>query len=138
MRSPAPRGAAQSVVPNYEANAKEHQNAKHVFLLNNGKQLCPINELRQDTRKIGNYKSLCPVKLDGHSTFALVDSGNVVTNAISLDFAKRLFSGRVHENVTPLSYRFIGTADKKGRLPVSQNYVMTYDPEIWRQCGEIL
>ena len=49
--------------------------------------LCPINQLNKNTRSVGNFRPLCPVKLNGHSLYALIDSGNVVVNAISEKFA---------------------------------------------------
>ena len=83
-----------------------------------GGHLCPINQLSRDHRTIGNFKPLCPIKLNNCSSFALIDSGNVIVNAISEKFALRLFSGKLEENLQPLSYTHIGTADQKARMRV--------------------
>ena len=83
-----------------------------------GGHLCPINELSRDHRTISSFKPLCPIKLNNCSSFALIDSGNVIVNAISEKFALRLFAGKLDENIQPLSYTHIGTADQKARMRV--------------------
>jgi len=67
---------------------------------------------------VSNYRALCPVKLNGHGTYALVDSGNVVVNAISEKFALRLFSGNLSDNLAKLDYKHIGTAETGARMTV--------------------
>ena len=106
MRFFAPRRKSPSVV---------HDN---VYKEQGGGHLCPINQLDRDHRTIGSFKPLCPVKLNNCSSFALIDSGNVIVNAISEKFAIRLFSGKLDENIKPLSYTHIGTADQKARMRV--------------------
>ena len=80
-------------------------------------ELSPINLVGADA-KTRAFKSLCPVKLNGHASLALIDSGNLVVNAISEAFAKRLYGMNVQDHLQPLKFTHIGTADKKGKLQV--------------------
>ena len=49
--------------------------------------------ITQGTTSLSNkaYRPMCPIKLNGISSWALVDSGNTVAPAISLQFAKTIF-----------------------------------------------
>jgi RNase H-like domain found in reverse transcriptase/Integrase zinc binding domain len=58
-----------------------------------------------------NYKTFCPVKLDDVFTYALIDSGNLVTNAISEKFAIKIFGPQFSNNLKPVSTT-IGTAKR--------------------------
>ena len=107
MRSLAPRRKSQTAT---EINKRENE-------ISQG-HLCPINQLGKDQRSLGAFKPLCPIKLNDCSSFALIDSGNIVVNAISEKFAVRLFSGRLEENLQPLEYKYIGTAEQGARMRV--------------------
>jgi hypothetical protein len=50
------------------------------------------------------------------ATFALIDSGNVVINAISERFAQRLFGHDYHKAIMPSErFKYLGTADEGGQ-----------------------
>lgn len=86
-----------------------------------GNNLCPINETRfGESRSVSNFRPMCPIKIRGHPTFALIDSGNVVVNAISEKFAKELFKGAdLSKHVEPLKhYKYIGTAEHGAKMKV--------------------
>jgi len=95
-----------------------------------------INELSeiynisaQEVRSVDNFRSLCPVKVNGQAAYALIDSGNVVTNAISEEFARKLFRDQFDQAVVASArFRYLGTADKKGNkmkvLGVTKNPVV--------------
>ena len=91
----------------------------NAYLIN---ELCPINQLNAVKERITNktdYKSLCPVKLNGQPSFALIDSGNVVVNAISADFAQSLYGSNWKNEIENAGkYSEIGTAEKGARLDV--------------------
>ena len=63
MRSLAPRRKSQTAT---EINKRENE-------ISQG-HLCPINELNNKTRSASNYRALCPVTMNGFSSYALVDS----------------------------------------------------------------
>lgn len=62
------------------------------------------------------YKSLVKLDVAGTTTFAIVDSGNLVVNAMSATFAKRVLKTRhLEHHLTPLKCR-IGTAQKGANM----------------------
>jgi len=70
-------------------------------------------------RKLDQYKSLCSVQLNGNSTYALIDSGNLLVNVISEKFAKKIFGENIEKYIQPLEgYKYIGTAEQGGKLKV--------------------
>jgi hypothetical protein len=82
-------------------------------------ELCPISEIEIESRASHNFRSLCPVKIGGQPAFALIDSGNVVVNAISEKFARELFGPNYLEHIKPLrNYSHVGTAKKGATMKV--------------------
>ena len=69
------------------------------------------DEVIKQLREFGGYKPYCPVNLNGQNTSALVDSGNMVVNAISEKYATRIFGDKLSEHLRPFSTS-IGTAKK--------------------------
>src|SRR6266496_4211868 len=81
--------------------------------------LCPINEVKLENRSVSNFRPLCPVKMNGHPSFALIDSGNVVVNAISEKFARELYGDGLKEQIQNLkNYQYIGTAEQGAKMRV--------------------
>ena len=83
-------------------------------------ELSQINHLPQvEIRTVDNFRPLCPVRLNGQPSYALIDSGNVVVNAISEKFAKELFGPDLTSHVEFDSrYTRIGTAEEGAKLKV--------------------
>jgi hypothetical protein len=73
-------------------------------------ELCTVNTLN-GINGLKNFRPFCPVKLNGVATYALVDSGNLVINAISDRFARRVFGAELDSNLIPVTAQ-IGTAKK--------------------------
>ena len=81
-----------------------------------------INEIRnsmlgQDKKKT-QYRCWCPVKFNGTSTFALIDSGNVCSNCVSHEFAKKLFGQEFDLKVELFKNKHLGTANKGAKVKV--------------------
>ncbi len=62
----------------------------------------------------GKHKILCPVKIGNHTTVALIDSGNLVREAISESLAKLVFGSNFKSKLVPVTIK-IGTANKGKR-----------------------
>ena len=70
-----------------------------------------------EARHQKQFAYYCPVKVDGYNAFALLDSGNLCSNAISLKFAEQL--GYSREQIQPIeSLTRVGTAKDGSSLPV--------------------
>src|SRR5712671_2975038 len=102
----------------------EHLNA--VQMVRKEKSRIMKNELSKitdvdfrESRAACNFKPLCPIKINGTPVFALIDSGNVVVNAISEKFAKELFGQDYMTHIQPLrNYTHVGTAEKGAKMRV--------------------
>ena len=78
-----------------------------------------MNTVEERTTSRTDYKSLCPVKLNGQPSFALIDSGNVVVNAISERFARSIFGENWRDEIEHAGrYSEIGTAEEGAALNV--------------------
>ena len=75
--------------------------------------LASVPEFKQRNK----YAFYCPVKVNGLKAFALLDSGNLCSNAISLKFAEKL--GYTVEDIKPLAQMSeVGTAKSGATLKV--------------------
>ena len=64
------------------------------------------------------FRPMCPIKINGVPTFALLDSGNTVAPAISKTFARKIFNDRdVRKHLRPMT-REIGSGSKNAPLDV--------------------
>src|SRR5438093_10054119 len=103
------------------ANVNKNATAFHILNRADARnELCPINNLKLPESNADKFRPLCPVKLNGHPSYALIDSGNVVFNAISERFARELFgTDDISQHIKPLAEcKYIGTAEKGAKLRV--------------------
>ena len=65
-----------------------------------------LNEVRKPADGIEfepNFKPLCPVTVNGFKVHALLDSGNLCSNAISENFAKQILGKKIKDKLEPIS-----------------------------------
>ena len=110
-RSTVPESTAKNTIK--ESESFEQNGVYHIT-----GNLNVINISAELKSGCDDFRPLCPVKINGVPAYALLDSGNTVSPAVSKIFAKKLFpKGTLKENLQPVK-QVIGSANKDAPLRV--------------------